>query len=298
MREKKAEGRSTRKDSEMTVESVPAYYSGKTEAIIDRYGPGPSVHYHIGLFEEGDFPDPAATSNQIRAEMVAGQERLLERATAVWEIEPHTARLLDVGCGLGGTAISLVLNNRAEEVTALTNVPEHAEVIRDLTAAAGVADQVSLQVADIVDLRQTKPYPAAVAIESSCYMPRSEMFQRVADVLEPNGVFGIEDIFVTRPQWCKPFDDYWKTHIGTVPEYRHAAEQAGLTMECDLDVTESSVGFWVTSMAWARAKLDNPTISPNDETRLLSSIKGHSLFLQGWLNRAYEAHILRFRKPG
>src|SRR5579859_7459160 len=53
------------------------YYRDKTTAIIDRYGPGPRVHYHIGLFE-GDGPDRGTTAGHIRAGISQAQERLLD----------------------------------------------------------------------------------------------------------------------------------------------------------------------------------------------------------------------------
>lgn len=151
--------------------SVRGYYRGKTAAIIDRYGPGPRVHYHLGLFGSSRLA-PGETAEQVRAEIVAAQERLLERA----------------------------------------------------------------------------------------------------------------------------FDDYWKAAIGTLPDYQQAAAQAGLALEQDLDVTAETSEFWRFSIAWAQAKMAEPTISAADRTRLARSISWHRLFLQGWREGGYQHRILRFRK--
>jgi tocopherol O-methyltransferase len=275
--------------------SVRGYYHGKTAAIIDRYGPGPRVHYHIGLFGRSRLA-LGGTPEQVRAEIVAAQERLLECAGAVWEADAAFAgNLLDVGCGLGGGAIYWA-QRFPVQVTAVTNVAEHAEVIHDLAAAAGVADRVQPLVGDATQLRQASHYNGAIAIESSCYMSRPLLFERVAAALLPGGVFGIEDIFLAKPEWRAVFDTYWKTTIGTVPQYQQAAGQAGLVLEQDLDVTEDTSQFWRFSIAWARAKMTEPAISPADKTRLACSISWHRRFLQGWREGAYRVRILRFRK--
>jgi tocopherol O-methyltransferase len=275
--------------------AVSSYYHGKTAAIIDRYGPGPAIHYHIGLFDECGLA-PGGTPEEIRATIVAAQERMLEHAASIWDAATaFTGNLLDVGCGLGGGSIYWA-QHFPVQVTALTNVAEHAEVIRGFTAAAGVADRVHPLVTDVADLRSACRYTAAVAVESSCYVPRPRLFRRVAAALEPGGVFGIEDIFLARPDWRADFDGYWKTRIGTVSQYRLAAGRAGLLMDQNTDVTARTVEFWTHSAEWARASLDEPAAAVHRE-RLIRSICWHSRFLQGWRDGAYQVRILRFRKP-
>ncbi len=273
------------------------YYRGKTAAIIERYGPGPRVHYHIGLFG-ADGPAQGAPPEQIRAEIVAAQERLLDRAAEVWQASTaFTGDLLDVGCGLGGGAIYWA-QHFPVRVTALTNVAEHADIVRGFAAAAGVADRVQPLITDIAALGSAGPYGAAVAVESSCHMRRPQLFQRVAAVLEPGGVFGIEDIFLARPAWRALFDAYWTTSIGTAPQYLEAAAQVGLILEQELDVTEATSVFWRYSMAWARARLAEPSLSAPERVRLVRSIGWHHQFLLGWREGAYLVRILRFRKRG
>lgn len=256
------------------------------------------MHYHIGLFGADDDLPGLATADEIRAAIVTAQERLLERAADVWQAgQTFSGDLLDVGCGLGGGAIYLAQHFDVR-VTALTNVAEHADVVNGFAAIAGVSDRVRPLVADVAELPPAGPHAAAIALESSCYMPRPQLFQRVAAVLEPGAVFGIEDIFLTRPGWGAFFDTYWKTSIGTVAHYQHAAAQAGLVLERDLDITDGTAMFWRYSIAWARAKLAVPGIGTAEQERLMRSISWHRQFLRGWLEGAYRVRILRFRKRG
>lgn len=275
--------------------SCSVYYRDKTAAIIDRYGPGPRVHYHIGLFED-DRSAHGATAEQIRAGIAQAQERLLDRAASVWDAGTAFAGdLLDIGCGLGGGAIYWA-QQFPVRVTAVTNVAEHAEIIRGFAAAAGVADRVRTLVTDVSELVTAMRYGAAVAVESSCYMPRLRLFQRAAAALKPGGVFGIEDIFLAQPAWRVLFDTYWKTSIGTVQQYREAAVRAGLVLEQDLDVTADTSEFWRCSIAWAQARLAGSDVSAQDRARLTRSISWHHQFLRGWREGAYHVRILRFRK--
>lgn len=282
-------------ESDMAL--VRGYYRGKIAAIIDRYGPGPRVHYHIGLFDNRKIA-PGATADQIRATIVAAQERMLERVASIWDAGTlFTGHILDVGCGLGGGAIYWA-QHFPVQVTALTDVAEQAAVTRGFAVAAGVGERVRPLVTDVRELRAAGSYAAAVAMESSCYVPRAQLFQRIAAALAPGGVFGIEDIFLARPGWRTLFDAYWKTRIGTLPEYQQAAEKAGLILEQNVDVTASTSTFWLHSVAWARARLAESATPEAEQDRLTRSIRWHSRFLRGWRDGAYQARILRFRKPG
>jgi tocopherol O-methyltransferase len=271
------------------------HYRGKTAAIIDRYGPGPRVHYHIGLFDD-HRPGFGASAQELRAEIVTAQERMLDRAAQIWDAAAvFTGDLLDVGCGLGGGSVYWA-QHFGVRVTALTNVAEHARYVRRFAADAGVGDRVRTLVADVGELETSGHYAAAVAVESSCYVPRLRLFRRVAGVLDPGGVFGIEDIFLAQPAWRTIFDAYWKTSIGTVPQYEEAAAQAGLVLEQDQNVTAATSVFWRYSVAWARAKLAESAVGEPERERLTRSIRWHAQFDLGWRVGAYEVRILRFRK--
>lgn len=281
---------------------VQEYYRDKTQPIIERYGPGPRIHYHIGLFDIDPLEQQdrrygaSGTSTQIRARIVAAQERLLDRAASAWGASAaFSGGLLDVGCGLGGGSIYWA-QHFPVQVTALTNVPEQADATRHFAEVAGVFDRVRTLVTDARGVMPIGRYSAAVAVESSCYVPREQLFQRIAASLKPGGVFGIEDIFLAQEDWRAPFDYYWKTRIGTVREYEKAAAGAGMVLEQDADITEATSAFWLFSMSWAQARLAEPADGA-DQVKLARSIRWHRRFFRGWNDGAYEAHILRFRKP-
>ena len=119
------------------VHRVAAYFDGKTAGILERYGPGPRVHYHTGLVD--DPPAIGATVAALRQELVRGQELMLQEAAAAWDASQSlSGEILDIGCGLGGGSIFWAQEFGAQ-VTALTCVPSHAEHVARFATQAGVA---------------------------------------------------------------------------------------------------------------------------------------------------------------
>ncbi|HZI14157.1 MAG TPA: methyltransferase domain-containing protein, partial [Myxococcus sp.] len=164
----------------------------------------------------------------------------LARAAAPF---PSGGEVLDVGCGLGGGSLYWAAQHHAR-VTAVTNVPEHAEQVQRFADVEGLGSRVKPLVCDALAVPGRACFDAVVAVESACYLPRVEWFRRVRALLKPRGVVAIADVFLGRPEEAAPFDRYWRTRIGTVAEYLAAADAAGLELETRDDVSARVVGFW------------------------------------------------------
>src|ERR1700722_16025349 len=83
---------------------VSSYYNEMTAKLLDKYGPGPDIHYHLGYYADGKAPvhSPAASPEEIRASIVAGQRRHLAHAARVWDAgRGFTGSGLAGGCGVG-----------------------------------------------------------------------------------------------------------------------------------------------------------------------------------------------------
>ncbi|MFI6098026.1 SAM-dependent methyltransferase [Lentzea sp. NPDC051213] len=262
------------------------HLADKTEYLLEKYGPGPRVHYHIGLFR--DVPaDPAVDSPAIRRRITAAQEALVAHAARRWHADATlSGHIADIGCGLGGGSLYWAQEHGAT-VTAVTNVPDHIPVIRRLAAEAGVADRVTPLLTDAAELPHDTAFDGAVAMESMCYMRRDEVFARLGAVVRTGGALCVQDVFLNDPQWREPFDAYWKTAIGTVEEYVTHALAAGFALVTDEDVTDDTTEFWRQSADWAEA---------TDGERLRDSIHWHRNFHRAWQERAIHVRLLRFEK--
>ncbi|MFI1972401.1 methyltransferase [Streptomyces cinnamoneus] len=281
---------------------VPSYYTRKTADILHKYGPGPRVHFHVGLFDPGSTPNTTVSQQTLRRRLRESQEAALDHAARSWGVpEDPPAQLFDIGCGLGGGSIYWAQEYGCS-VTAMTVTAKHVPVVADLVRQAGVEDLVTPVLGDIHDLREQQAYDAAVAIESSGYMDRERLFNVVANALKPGGWFGLQEHFLCRPEWTSFIDGYYKTRLGTLAEYITAAHRFGFTLEQDEDVTDRVAEFWVQSMAWTTAELDRVeragAASPISAERLLESALTHSKLFRVWRDHAVETRMLLFRLKG
>ena len=186
------------------LEDVVAYFESKTKPILERYGPGPRVHYHTGLVD--DSPRKKAPIPELRRALVGGQELMLRHAADVWDASEESldGEILDVGCGLGGGSIFWAEKFGAQ-VTAVTCVPSHAEYVARFAAEAGVEQQIETLVCDATEVPGENRFDAAVAVDSSGYLPRRDWLDRVASLLWPGGSLFIIDLLPRRPQIRGPF---------------------------------------------------------------------------------------------
>jgi tocopherol O-methyltransferase len=218
----------------------------------------------------------------------------------VWDAsEIFRGRLIDIGCGLGGPAIFWAQRHRVN-VTAVTIVAEHAQLVREFAQRAGVGGCLETVTADYTTARNAGPFDVATSTEAICYMDRDLVFARVSEQLPVGGFACIEDIFLGRPEGKQPFDSYWATSIGSISEYEQAAEAHGFAKDRDVDVTSRTVRYWYWSIAWAQARLTELNaagkLTPDTELRLLRSIREHARLAACFHDRVYELRITRFRR--
>jgi tocopherol O-methyltransferase len=135
-------------------------------------------HLHHGYWDN----DQSAEEAQVRL-----MEVLAERAGVV-----RGSHVLDIGCGVGGSAFWLA-DQFDCHVTGLTISPVQAKMAARTAKARGLSDRVRFQVADA---NQWQPVPESVdmvwIMESSEHFEDKEaFFKRCASALRPGGVLAV-----------------------------------------------------------------------------------------------------------
>lgn len=237
--------------SSLAVESVARrdvaeWYERRTRALLSKYGGGQGlrVHYHLGCTDEEEVAR-ASDLATVQRLMFDSQERLLERAFLdAWRDVDLRGRVLDAGCGFGGTCLWLAERFGAQ-VVGVTIAQSHRAVAEALAFEAGLAGSVQIQVEDLHFFEDERPFDAVVSFEAAnLFDDRPRWFSRMAQALRPGGALCIDDYFAEAGADVPGFNAAYASHIGTVEEYVREARTAGFELVGSVDVTDETAAFW------------------------------------------------------
>lgn len=147
--------------------------------------------------------------------------------------------VLDVGCGIGGTARFLA-SEFGCSVTGIDLTPEYVEVGRELSSWTGLTDQIELEIGSALATgASSDTFDRAVQIHVGMNIAdKRSLFAEVHRVLRPGGLFGVYDIMRTGPgdvtfpvPWAS---DSSMSHIESADAYRSDLEAAGFDV-ADVD---------------------------------------------------------------
>jgi tocopherol O-methyltransferase len=204
-------------------------------------------HLHHGYW------DADLSSAQAQVRLI---ERLAEQARV-----PRGARVLDIGCGLGGSAFWLAYQFDCN-VIGMTISPVQARMANKKAKARGLRDRVQFHVKDA---NQWQPDPESVDMvwimeSSEHFRNKKEFFKRCASVLKPGGVLAV-------CAWLRrdgpPMSEDEQKLVATIGEamltasldslsdYQKWMGEAGFTMVAAEDITRYVERTWAqcTSMA-------------------------------------------------
>jgi tocopherol O-methyltransferase len=179
-------------------------------------------------------------------------------------------RILDAGCGVGGSALWLA-RERGATVVGVTLVASQVERARQFAARAGLAGRVSFAQQDYT----STTFPAGAfdvvwAMESVCHAPEKQFFAREARrLLKPGGRLGmVEYMRVSRPLPTPADEELMRSWLSgwAIPDIATPQEWTGWVSAADfadIEITDITPHvrpslrrlYWMTQAFWPGASL-------------------------------------------
>ncbi|MEX2501098.1 MAG: class I SAM-dependent methyltransferase [Trueperaceae bacterium] len=220
------------------------------------------VHIHHGYWETGHESKELA------------QENLIELLARTADVRPDM-RLLDVGCGIGGSCLHLA-QRWGVHATGITLSPVQAQMARELATERQLPIDVRVMDAQAMTFAAegAAPFDRIWSIEALSHLSDQRgFFREAAELLAPDGQVAIMDWFEAeglsderRARFVDPIRTGMLTpHMTTMDRYAAHLEEAGLRVTVHEDLSERVRRTWDLTIAmladrslWALAAAHGP----------------------------------------
>lgn len=177
-----------------------------------------------------------------------------------------TARLLDIGSGIGGPA-RFAANSVDADVTGIDLTQSYVDIATSLSKRTGMADRTRFVQGSALDMPfQNASFDAAMILHVGMNLPdKPKLMSEAARVLKPGGIFAVYDVMrlkdgvLTFPlPWAS---DESMSFVATPGDYRAAAAAAGFSVIAERQRGAFAIEFFATGrarMAAAQAEGKNP----------------------------------------
>ena len=237
--------------------------AGVAQGVADHYGRGSLLDRitagldRLGLPREGVTLAALAAVDELHTGGLPATLTLLDQLDI-----PAGARVLDVGCGIGGPARHIAARTGAD-VTGIDLTPDFIATGRALTAWCGLADRVTLVEGNALAM----PFPdasfdVATQLHVGMNIPdKAGLAAELARVLKPGGVLAVYDMMrVGEGEVSFPMP--WASHDGisavaTPAEYRDALTAAGFAVTRETSRRDGALD-WFADVAAKTAAAGGP----------------------------------------
>eukprot|EP00977_Amphora_coffeiformis_P003225 scaffold597_cov176-Amphora_coffeaeformis.AAC.31 len=165
------------------------YDAWADDGILEYYW---GEHIHLGYYSPEEMAKGYKKKNFIQAKYDFIDEMMKFGGIDAKEYESTGAKVLDVGCGFGGTSRYLAKRLCAKsDVTGITLSPKQVERGTELAAEQGVADNTNFMVMDALKMEfPDNTFDIVWACESGEHMPDKKAYiNEMMRVLKPGGKF-------------------------------------------------------------------------------------------------------------
>jgi tocopherol O-methyltransferase len=190
-----------------------------------------SIHYGFYDQDHRDHDSAVANMNRVMAQMA--------EITAA-------DRVLDAGCGVGGSSVWLAQNLDAN-VVGINLSARQIEIAQHLAASKGVSGKVEFSVRSFTETRfPDGSFDVVWGLESTCYAEHKELFvAEAARVLKPGGRIIVADGFLNRTAISKReqlhlnawLDGWAVPNLAGVSDFQSYLDKQGFTNVKFVDVT-------------------------------------------------------------
>ncbi|MBX2878957.1 MAG: methyltransferase domain-containing protein [Granulosicoccus sp.] len=207
-----------------------------------------------GLIAEGKNPEtPNANDlkgvDEFHTGGVQATDDLLDQLTV-----SDDTRVLDIGCGIGGTSRHLASNTGAV-VTGLDLTPDYIETARALSNMVGMSEKTQFHVGSALNI----PFAASSFDLATMFhvgmniADKPALFREAARVLAPAGTFALFDIMQTASgdlRFPFPWAENADGSVVESPEiYKKAADQAGFELLSERNRRDFTLEFFDKAFA-------------------------------------------------
>jgi tocopherol O-methyltransferase len=218
-----------------------------------------------------------------------------------WSQVQQATQIVDVGCGIGGSALYLAEKFNAS-VQGITLSPVQANRASERAQAAGLADKATFQVADALAMPfGDRSFDLVWSLESGEHMPNKVKFlQECYRVLQPGGTLmmatwchrSVTPTTPLTPDEHRHLEDIYQAYrlpyVISLPEYEAIARSIGFQSIRTVDWSTAVAPFW-------NVVIDS-ALTPEAVIGLVRSgwITIQAALSLGLMQRGYERGLVRF----
>jgi geranyl diphosphate 2-C-methyltransferase len=209
-------------------------------------------HHHYGLGE----PDPAVLQapDDVRDEAIIRELHRLETAQAdllldsFGRIDPEH-RLLDAGCGRGGTSI-MATDRFGCRVDGVTISEYQVNFATAAAAARGCGDRVQFHLCNMLDTGfPTGDFQAVWTNETTMYVDLFDLYREFARLLRKGGRYACitgcyNDVLGPKSPWVTRIDEHYTCSVHSRSTYFKALAANNLIPIRVLDLTPQTIPYW------------------------------------------------------